>query len=139
MTLLFPCRPAQHERPLQMGAQALQLRMHSCEAEGTLWALSWADVGDPRQVGAALAQLKEGLARNLGAKVPQPLAFQPAGSTPQAESAELTLSGRTPDDRPVWARTAVFAHATRVFQLTALGPKPITASQTFFESARVTP
>lgn len=100
---LFPCKPDVEQR------QAMGLAQ--CEAAGRGFALSWADVPDPRQAGDALKAMPRALAAKLGRPLPPAAALQVPGMTPMPEAAAYVLAapgGVT--------RVAVFAHGGRVFQ-----------------------
>ncbi len=135
--LLFPCKPVQQVRRVRLAGQDLRLALHACSAGGQTWALAHADLGDPAQVGAALAELLASAAANLGAEAAPGQPLQVAGATPNPGSRRLRLAGRLPDGTPVDEEVAVFTYGTRVYQATALG-KALTheAAQTFIGSLR---
>eukprot|EP00042_Codosiga_hollandica_P003921 m.934140 g.934140 ORF g.934140 m.934140 type:complete len:114 (+) comp204939_c0_seq1:132-473(+) len=82
-----------------------------CEAAGKRFSVSWADVPDPTQVGAALKAMPQALAGKLGQALPPAAALQVPGMTPMPEAAEYRLTGATGV-----TRMAVFAHGVRVYQ-----------------------
>lgn len=102
---LFPCKPEMEQRPGMGLAQ--------CEAGGGRFALSWADLPDPTQAGAALRAMPQALAAKLGQALPPGEALQVPGMTPLPEAAQyrLGLAGAGSV-----ARVAVFAHGGRVYQ-----------------------
>jgi hypothetical protein len=100
---LFPCKPDIEQRK-DMG-------LAQCEAAGKGFALSWAEVPDPTQVGAALKAMPQALAGKLGRALPLAEPLQVPGMTPMPEAGQYrlaTASGVT--------RVAVFAHGGRVYQ-----------------------
>lgn len=139
-SLLLPCRPASHARELPLAGARVKLTLHACEAAGTTWAVAWADVADPARVGAALQELRQSVASNLGGARLAALAPEVPGRTPNPEGGVFELSGRLPDGQAVRGRVAVAALGTRVLQFTALGPKPDAAAlDTFAQSLRLSP
>lgn len=97
---LFPCRPEVEQRQ-GMG-------LVSCEAAQRRFALSWAEVPDATQVGAALQAMPQALAAKLGQPLPPAQPLQVPGMTPLPEAAQYRLNG---------SRVAVFAYGARVYQL----------------------
>lgn len=100
---LFPCKPEVEQRK-DMG-------LAQCEAAGRRFAMSWADVPDPTQVGAALKAMPQALAAKLGQALPPASALQVPGMTPMPEAAEYRLAAAAGV-----TRVAVFAHGGRVYQ-----------------------
>ena len=141
LSLLFPCKPTPQVRSVQLAGQAVRLALHACSAGGQTWALAFADVGDPTRIGAALADLRDSAAANLGAAASEPRALLAVpGATPHAGSRRWALVGRLPDGEPVRAEIAVFVRGTTVFQATVLGAElPPEGVATFFESLRIPP
>jgi hypothetical protein len=135
--LLFPCKPAEQARRVQLAGQSVRLSLHACSAGGQTWALAHADLGDPAHIGAALGELMASAAANLGTVPGPPEALQVAGATPHAGSVRLRLAGQLPDGKAVREEVAVFTYGTRVYQATALGADlPQEAAQTFIASLR---
>jgi hypothetical protein len=141
LSLLLPCKPTPQVRSVQLAGQTVRLALHACSAGGQTWAVAFADVGDPTRIAAALVELRESAATNVGANVSEsrsPLDIP--GATPHAGSQRWFLSGRLPDGQPVREEVAVFAHGTKVFQATVLGGAlPAEGVATFFESMRMAP
>lgn len=133
----LPCKPATHVRKVQLAGQPVSLSLHVCSAGGQTWALAWADLRDPAQVGAALRELQAAAVANVGAAMPVALPLVVPGATPHAASARLSLAGQRADGRPVREQVAVFVRGTVVVQATVLGETlPDDAVETFFSSLR---
>lgn len=140
MVARFPCKPDAHARRLSLAGSSVELTLHACQQEGATFALAAADVGDPRQVGSALAALLEALQANLRAAPAASAPAQVPGMTPQAAAQRVALQGRLPDGAPVAAVTTVFSHGTRVLQATVIGRSDGHADvQTFLDGLRVLP
>jgi hypothetical protein len=140
-TLLFPCRPARHDREVRLGAASLRLQLHSCNAAGMTFSLAVADGAEPAQVTELLAALRAQALANLGSTVAseRPL---PAivGATPNPRSALLRIAGQRPDGRRVVADAAFFVKGLRLYQATVLGeadPVGNETLETFFASIRL--
>jgi phage tail protein X len=100
---MFPCKPDVEQRKAMGLAQ--------CETGGRGFALSWAEVPDATQVGAALKAMPQALASKLGRPLPPGVALQVPGMTPTPEAAQYVLQSAS-----AVTRVAVFAHGGRVYQ-----------------------
>ncbi|HEY1129977.1 MAG TPA: hypothetical protein VGF12_11270 [Roseateles sp.] len=100
---LFPCKPEVEQR------QGMGLAQ--CEAADRRFALSWADLTDPIQAGAALKAMPQALAGKLGQVLQPGSALQVPGMTPMSEAAQYRIAGAGGV-----TRVAVFAHGGRVYQ-----------------------
>jgi hypothetical protein len=100
---LFPCRPEVDQR------QGMGLAQ--CEAAGKQFALSWADLPDPTQLGPALKAMPQALATKLGQPLPPGQALQVPGMTPLPDAAEYRVAASAGV-----THVAVFAHGGRVYQ-----------------------
>ncbi len=107
--VMFPCKPELQTRP-HMG-------LARCEAAGLEFSLSWAELPDPTQAGAALKQMRESLLPKLGGTPEAPQAFVARGMTPQPEALTQRISGKRS------AHLAVFVRGARVYQLLMSGPR----------------
>ncbi len=58
VSVLFPCKPDRHARPVLLLKQKVTMEMLVCEAGGVTFALSFADTQDPAAVGASLDELR---------------------------------------------------------------------------------
>ena len=137
---LFPCKPIAQERSVRLSGKPVWLTLQACGAGGQTWGLASADLGDPTLVGRALTELGTAAALNIGATVPVPAPLQVPGATPNPASQRASLQGTLPDGKAVQMQLAVFAHGTRVYQATVLGPQvPAAAAQTFLGALRIAP
>ena len=133
----MPCKPTVQERRLSLAGQPLRLALHACTAGDQTWSLAVADVTDPAQVGAVLQVLVRAAGVNVAAAEQQVLPLVVPGATPNPASQMVAYQGKLPDGQAVHMQVAVFAHGTRVFQATALGPAlPAEGVQTFMGSIR---
>lgn len=140
MHLLMPCKPGSQVRPVALAGQPVRLTVLACAAGGQTWGLAFADLGDPGRVSAALAELGQSAAGNIGAAASRSSPFAVPGATPNPASVRLRLEGAMPDGKPVQMQLAVFTHGTLVFQATAYGERvPDEAAETFFNGLRIQP
>ena len=140
VTVLFPCKPDSHARTRQPGQQQVRLVLYACTAGGSTWALAFADMGDPSQVGPALPELACRRGKNLGAPQSRSMGLKVDGATPNPHSQRLEIHGRVPDGRAVTEQVAVFAKGTRVVPGHRAGRDARTrAPETFFGSLRIAP
>lgn len=137
--LMFPCKPASHARSVALAGAQIEMSMFACTAGGVTYALAFADMADPALVTPALAELARAARANLQADAPASAApLRVPGMTPNERAAQWQIAGRLPDGRAVHERAAFFAHGTRVYQATALGPElDADAVETFFGALRV--
>lgn len=137
-TVLMPCRPQSSMRSVQLAGQAVRMSLLACKAAELTWALGFADVGEPAQLGVALQALRESTLSNLLAQVERSKPAAVRGATPHEASVELHWRGRKPDGAPVQGRLVVFAHGTQVLQALVLGDQvPDEAAEMFLLSLRV--
>lgn len=120
LDVLLPCKPDHGERKVQLGVQAVLLRMSGCEASGALYAVSHLRVAEAAQVESTrIAWRKATL-----------LAMQAAGDvTPSATAidAPTTLSGvlpqpeqldgKRPDGSPVKAQFVWLSKGQDIYQV----------------------
>ena len=140
VVMMFPCRPDRHDRMVRVAEQTLPMRLHSCRAAGSTFALAVADVADPVRVTPMLAALRTQAIANVGGvAVPWPLP-RIAGTTPNGESAMLRIDGRLPDGRRVVEQAAFFVKGLRLYQATVSGeaePPGHEWAENFFAAIRV--
>lgn len=135
---MFPCKPVQQQRRLQLAGRELQFVLQVCDAGGVAWAQARVDVQDPAAVEPVMQALAAAAHANLG--TPPAAAAAPAvvGATPQRAAGRFVLAGKGPDGRPIEQAMLLFATGTVVVQVTALGARlPAAAVDTFFSSVHV--
>jgi hypothetical protein len=120
--LLFPCKPGEQTRPLELAGARVPMTLHVCTAGGATYALAVADVGDAARVGPALVQLGDAAKRNLQGRAEVLPLPHIAGTTPQPQMQHVRVRGRLPDGSAVQQEFAVFSRGTRVYQASVLGP-----------------
>jgi len=137
---LFPCKPSREVRRLALAGAPVEMTVVACRAGGAMYALAYADVRDPGQVGAALIALRDAAAANIGASAVDVQPLQVAGMTPHPHAHSASLDGRLPDGGAVQERLAVFPKGTRVFQATTFGARlDAEATDTYFGGLRLSP
>jgi hypothetical protein len=140
VAMMFPCRPERQERPVRVGDESLTLRLHSCTAAGSAFALAVADVADPARVTALLAALRSQAIANVDGTATVEVMPSISGSTPNAQSARLRIVGKRPDGRRVVEHATFFVKGLTLFQATVIGagePVDRDAIDTFFGSIRL--
>lgn len=100
---LFPCKPDIDKRPGMGLAQ--------CEAGGSKFALSWAELPPGTHPGPALVAMAHSFAAKQGQTLPAAQPLQVPGMTPLPEAARYVLKGAAGV-----TRLAVFFHGGRVYQ-----------------------
>ena len=122
LVALFPCKPAGHARRIVLADTPVEMTIYACSAGGATYAVGFADLGHPAQVGRALSALAEASARNIGSALAADTApVSVPGMTPNPQAQRLSLTGRLADGRPVQEQVAVFSRGTRVYQATIVG------------------
>ena len=135
LVALMPCKPDRRVRQVALAGSAVALQLLSCRADGTVWALTTAEVGDAARVGPALDALRQARRANLEGREVDVHPARAADPAAAASAQRFTVEGRRPDGRPVREHALQFAHGTRVVQLAALGGAPSAdALETFFGS-----
>ena len=140
LMLAMPCKPVDQQRRIDLAGTSVAMRMLSCSADDHVFAVASADVGDPARVAPALQALTAAARANVRASV---VGEQPAavpGMTPQDQARRWRLRGQLPDARPVAEQLQVFAHGTRVFQASVIGPAADDArAAPLFDALRILP
>lgn len=140
LSVALPCRPSSQQRNLALAGQPVAMSMLSCAADDHLFAVATADVADALRVVPALQALNAAAQANLGGRLLGQRAAAVPGMTPNPAALHSQLAGQRPDGQPLAEQVLVFAHGTRVFQATVIGPQADDArAQPFFESIRVLP
>jgi hypothetical protein len=136
---LFPCRPASHARRLHLGIVSTEMFVYACTASGATFALGYADVFDPAQVGPALVALRTAAIANVGGDAEPDGVLQVKGMTPNSEARRLRIAGHLPGGRAAQMAAGFFAKGTRVFQASVIAPGTpgAEAVNTFFAGLEV--
>ncbi len=139
LALMFPCKPASNARNVDMQGRQVRTFLIACKTADQSFSLSYADVGDPALVGAALKQMRESLTAKLLPSAVQPVAsatsLKVSGMTPNPQALAQPLSGQMPDGSAVSGIVAVFARGTVVYQAVVLGPQHDAVAQEGFVNA----
>jgi hypothetical protein len=140
LVLSMPCKPGDQQRSIPLAGTTAAWRLLSCSADDHVFAVASADVGDPARVGPALQALAAAAQANVRATIVDDQPAAVPGMTPQAAARRWRLRGQLPDARPVREQVQVFAHGTRVFQASVIGPVADDArAGPFFDALRVQP
>ena len=131
---MFPCRPDRHARSVELAGAKRQMEMLVCAAGGATFALSFADLADPAQVGPALAELRLTALRNVQATLPEIAPANIAGMTPNTEALRVSIVGRLPDGSAVREQAVFFSKGLRVYQGAVIGAKPAPEAHQIFLS-----
>jgi hypothetical protein len=136
---LFPCRPASHARRLHLGAVDTEMFVYACSTSGATFALGYADVADPAQVGPALAALRAAAIANVSGNAQPEGVLEVKGMTPNSEARRLRIVGHLPGGRSAQMAAGFFAKGTRVFQASVIAPGPlgVESVNTFFAGLEV--
>ncbi len=140
VAMMFPCRPERQERPARIGTETLTMRLHSCTAAGSAFALATADAADPSRVTAVLAAWRRQAIANIDGTAAAEATPTIPGETPNAQSARLRIVGKRPDGRRVVEHASFFVKGLTLFQATVIGadePADREAIDTFFGSIRL--
>lgn len=134
----FPCKPDRHSRNVALAAQTVRMEMLVCSAGDVTFALSFADLSDPGQVGATLAELQALASSNLGASKADRTEAVVPGMTPSPHAARLRLEAMQSNGARLQEQATFFAKGLRVYQATVLGKKVAAeAADTFFAGLRL--
>lgn len=138
VSVLFPCKPDRHARPLRLVNQKVTMEMLVCEAGAVTFAVSFADTQDPASVSVALEELRRVAVSNVAGTVTSTQPARVQGMTPNDQAVRLVIDGRLPDGRAVGEQVVVFARGLRVYQASVIGAKlPAETVDTFLASLRL--
>lgn len=135
---LMPCKPETATRrvPLDGGAPT-ELHMHSCDAGGLTFAVSWTELGDPARVPGALGGWRRA---SLGAVRVDPVRADDPGAqwamaVPGAtQTLGLAAQGSNHQGQALQMRAVHFARGTQVYQAAVYGPAvPDDVASAFFD------
>lgn len=134
---MFPCKPRAQTRDVVAHGVSLRLTLVACEAGGSTYALSFAQVTDPTQVSPALEALRASSIGNARAEVRSEAALNVPGMTPNTHARRLHLAARAADGVGREIDAAFFAIGTRVFQATIVAAAADPAAvEAFFTGLR---
>jgi hypothetical protein len=133
MVAMFPCKPQRLARSLALAGDTVEMRLASCTAQDTTYAIGYATLSDPGRVTPAIEQLRRAAAANIGAKPVGGSAWSVAGMTPNPLAEKLMLEGHDAAGKTVREQTVFFVKGLRVYQATIVGTAPdAEAAETFF-------
>ena len=136
----MPCRPSQAERTLELAGRSSRLGLLACVEGEHTFGLASAELDDPALVAQALKALGDAARRNVQATVVSQHPAQVSGMTPSEAATHWQFSGHLPNGTAVQAQVVVFAHGSRVFQVTVLGPTAdVRFAQPLLDGLRVLP
>lgn len=136
LSALLPCKPDRAQKPVPLGGQLTELLMWGCEADGALFALSAADLGDAARVPAVLSQWQGLMLSHMRAAQPVQGPWRVAGA--DIAASRVQASGTHPDGRAVQAQAVFFARGSRVYQAAIYAPRvSAQAAETFFSSLKL--
>ncbi|APA85928.1 hypothetical protein BJG93_11365 [Paraburkholderia sprentiae WSM5005] len=138
-TVDFPAKPGNDQRAVQIGGTPMQMAMQTAEAGNAVFAVGTVMLPDDSDATqrAALAFLRAGLARNVGA-TPDAHAVQvPLAAGGKTLGLEMTVSGAAGakhETRIVYAR--LVARGRHVYQAAIIADQPLPQDQVdqFFSS-----
>lgn len=138
-TVDLPAKPGSDQRAVQIGGKPMQMAMQTAEAGDAVFAVGTVMLPDESEATqrAALAFLRDGLARNVSAApaahdVQIPLAA--GGKVPGLEMRLSGEAGSQHETRTIYAR--LVAHGRHVYQAAIIASKPLPQEQIdqFFSS-----
>lgn len=141
-TVDLPAKPGNDQRAVQIDGTPMQMAMQTAEAGDAVFAVGTVMLPNDSEATqrAALAFLRNGLARNVGA-APAARAVQiPLAAGGQVLGLEMKLSGEAGsqhEERTVYAR--LVARGRHVYQAAIISPKPMQQEQVdqFFSSFKL--
>ena len=142
LVALLPCKPDRGQRAVALAGQELELHMLGCDAGGSTYALSQAELPEAALAGAALAQWKAATLVNMRASASKDVPFVPRGSLALPQSVRMAATGQRADGRAVAAEAVWFAqvHGARVhlFHAVVYADRiPPEAAETFFSGLQL--
>jgi len=134
---LFPCKPERFARRVPLAGAQVEMRLASCKAQDTTYAIGYATLVEPAQVTPALVQLRSAAAANIGG-TPAAADWTIAGMTPNPLAQKLVMQGHDAEGKPVHEEAVFFVRGLRVYQATMVGPAlDPAAAETFFNGLKL--
>jgi len=134
---MFPCKPELYARKLPLAGDSVEMRMSSCVVDGVTYALAYASVGEPARVDAALVELRNAAARNLGGAIQETGNAIVPGMTPSERARRVSVAGSGARGEPLQEQAVFFAKGLRVYQASVVGAKVNSeAADTFIAGLR---
>ena len=136
---MFPCKPQRYARQVPLASMTVDLRLASCTAKETTYAIAYASVAQPGQVSAAVEELRRAAAANIGAPAVTGTAWSVRGMTPNPLAEKLLMDGHDAKGQAVREQAVFFVKGLRVYQATMVGPVlDAEAADTFFSGLKLT-
>ena len=135
---LFPCRPENRVRQVNLSNQVMEMHLASCTAGGSNYALSRLDASDPMKVGPLMQQLYSLASSNIGGAPGSVGPYSVPGMTPSELARRLTVKGVRGDGTSIEANAVFFTRGSVVYQATVVGSQiDQEAADTFFAALKV--
>jgi hypothetical protein len=126
LTALFPCRPDEQTRTVDLAGQPLKMTLQTCEAQGVLFALASVELSASGAPEPVLAALADGVALKLrGARREAPSVPDQTASSAAGPSGQWSLVGVATDGHERHVELRQFRRGPWVFQATAVANAPI--------------
>ncbi|MBP7566587.1 MAG: hypothetical protein KA795_11295 [Burkholderiaceae bacterium] len=138
LVALLPCKPDQGRREVSLGERPAIVSMQGCEAGGALFAVAWADAGEPAQAPRLLAQWRASTLANANAQSVADHAFTPTGAQAVPGGGRIVAEGRSPQGEPLQMQAAWFVRGRHVFQAVIYAPRlPEAVAEPFFSGLKL--
>lgn len=135
---LFPCKPDAHVRQVVLAGAAAQMHLASCAADGSVFAVSHVDAGDPGRVTEVMQTLRALAADNVGGAARRVGAARIPGMTPHPLAERLAVTGKRSDGSAIEAQAVFFTRGSVVYQATVVGTRlDSDAVDTFFGALKL--
>lgn len=133
--ILLPCKPDRAQKTVPLGGQATALSMVGCEADGTMFALAVADVGQASRAAEVLAQWQALTLSHMRAGAPVQSPIKVAGASALPAPVRVVAQGQQSDGRRIEGQAVYFARGSRLYQAVIYAPQiGPDAADTFFSS-----
>lgn len=137
---LFPCKPDDLLRQVDLAGLSLSLHLVSCEAQGRVFALAHAALPSGAQASEVLDALRRATESNVGSKGVVLPAWSVRGMGPDPAAQHLRWRGVRPDGSSLEVEAVYFSGGDRVYQASIVGSSSeVEAAEMFFSSFRLTP
>jgi hypothetical protein len=136
---MLPCKPDQTQQVQNLAGHRLQVQMMGCDAGDALWALASVDL-EGAAAGRAVevqAAWQSGLAQALQSPGPAIVQSHALRSDPGEPGLAVTLTGRSPEGRPLQAQALWFLRGQRL-HLAVVYAQRVTPEmlETFWDNVR---
>jgi len=138
VVVLFPCRADEHEREVKFDGQVSRMRMLSCQAAGSTFAVGQVHASSAAHADELSRKLLASLKANVSARSGQVVPWAIPGAGGQPVTRRESWIGSLADGASIQLEVGAFSNDTSAYQVTVSGKQvDPEAADLFFSSLKV--